>query len=751
MENDNLGNEDDRFGSNSGLQWNDLGFPVVRNESADSSRITNAAVANNVGIPHTLVPQSYSGEIPLGFDSTAFRTSLNTGNRRYSNDDNQPIQPSPFSNFPYTERNMAAPHQFHTFGYPMAPDNMANAATRIGGLQNPYMNNHSSIVNDNSASSLQMNNQAGDFYMPQSIRNFVGEEGNTPAFFHIPDVQELGTNNNFTINAAQSNFQQIPDGSFLTLGTGHNVERIHECNISGRDIGNISSNNNPRVVLPQMNMQGQNARNLFNTGSNMAGSLSSFQNNVPGFHTVTQNVDGWSFPNNNQRITSGVNSGLIFNPYSIEDTPLINEAQYSSMPSNRFGCENVGNSDVCIDPDNGFLGYSSMPSFPLGNSHVGLLDPAQSRASQLQLTSRLSGRNYAQAASDQSHKAYMGAVRNFSSEISLSPPIRETASMSLQDETDQAIPVTNVNRISQASNILMGSHRKRGATQSSLATLRSQRRRGGAPHADIAIHAPAQSASLLPNSSEIASVKLLAHDALPLPHQAKSNIRPSPLSQTARAVSLLPQTASSLQPQSQPLSSQFPSQSLVNPQQNQPWTSQSFSSQQWVAPSSSPQPRTSIAPSFNPQPGTASPFPPRPRTASPFPPLPRTAPPCPPLSLPQPRTTPPRTLRPQTAPSKQYRPRTALPPLPTRTDSPSSYIMRQGVDETPKLLGQKCFLCKRDLAYTPPDDPVSIPPVPPHVAVLPCQHTFHDHCLQLITPPEEAKNPPCIPCAVGEN
>ncbi|KAF9614317.1 hypothetical protein IFM89_018070 [Coptis chinensis] len=62
--------------------------------------------------------------------------------------------------------------------------------------------------------------------------------------------------------------------------------------------------------------------------------------------------------------------------------------------------------------------------------------------------------------------------------------------------------------------------------------------------------------------------------------------------------------------------------------------------------------------------------------------------------------------------------------------------------------GENCHLCKRDLTFTP-TGPVTQPSVPPAVAVLPCGHTFHDECLQLITPADLSKDPPCIPCAIS--
>ncbi|PWA48592.1 Zinc finger, RING/FYVE/PHD-type [Artemisia annua] len=74
----------------------------------------------------------------------------------------------------------------------------------------------------------------------------------------------------------------------------------------------------------------------------------------------------------------------------------------------------------------------------------------------------------------------------------------------------------------------------------------------------------------------------------------------------------------------------------------------------------------------------------------------------------------------------------------------------KALNTTPKLSGYKCLLCKRDLALTS-EGAVFQPSVPPPVAVLPCGHTFHDQCLENITPKDQAKDPPCIPCAIGEN
>nr|XP_043635608.1 uncharacterized protein LOC122606811 isoform X2 [Erigeron canadensis] len=90
------------------------------------------------------------------------------------------------------------------------------------------------------------------------------------------------------------------------------------------------------------------------------------------------------------------------------------------------------------------------------------------------------------------------------------------------------------------------------------------------------------------------------------------------------------------------------------------------------------------------------------------------------------------------------------PRVPVATAPAVSHVKWTDPDATPKMTGYKCLLCKRDLALTS-EGAVFQPAAPPPVAVLPCGHTFHDQCLENITPKDQAKDPPCIPCAIGEN
>ncbi|KAL9156522.1 hypothetical protein ABFS82_09G082800 [Erythranthe guttata] len=90
-----------------------------------------------------------------------------------------------------------------------------------------------------------------------------------------------------------------------------------------------------------------------------------------------------------------------------------------------------------------------------------------------------------------------------------------------------------------------------------------------------------------------------------------------------------------------------------------------------------------------------------------------------------------------------------LAPIPPRYYTPPALSHIKCCEATPEPIGEKCLLCKRDLSFTA-EGPVFQPTIPPGAAVLPCGHTFHDHCLQKITPKDQSKCPPCIPCAIGE-
>ncbi|KAI4325212.1 hypothetical protein MLD38_030629 [Melastoma candidum] len=97
-------------------------------------------------------------------------------------------------------------------------------------------------------------------------------------------------------------------------------------------------------------------------------------------------------------------------------------------------------------------------------------------------------------------------------------------------------------------------------------------------------------------------------------------------------------------------------------------------------------------------------------------------------------------------PSGEYNPPPA--PEPKRFKVPP--VIDVKMQQANQPLGYKCSICERDVSYTP-EGPITVPTAPLPVAVLACGHTFHDQCLQSITPKGQEKDPPCIPCAIGED
>ncbi|CAN0862594.1 hypothetical protein LINGRAHAP2_LOCUS8503 [Linum grandiflorum] len=93
-------------------------------------------------------------------------------------------------------------------------------------------------------------------------------------------------------------------------------------------------------------------------------------------------------------------------------------------------------------------------------------------------------------------------------------------------------------------------------------------------------------------------------------------------------------------------------------------------------------------------------------------------------------------------------PRPRAPFYASRPPRASLGIADNSVNGEPKPSGMQCMICKRDLAFTP-EGPISVERNLPPVSVLSCHHHFHSFCLDRITPKEQAGEPPCIPCAMG--
>ncbi|RXH68811.1 hypothetical protein DVH24_031144, partial [Malus domestica] len=367
--------------------------------------------------------------------------------------------------------------------------------------------------------------------------------------------------------------------------------------------------------------------------------------------------------------------------------------------------------------------------------------------------------------------------------------------------------VTKCNRTAQGSSAFVGTHLKRVAEQPQAVTARAQllKRRRAQSSVDPSAPMLSLNVSTVPNSSKASSFTVPDPTAPSLPWEAKSTTSLSPLlqishtlpaqgrstplfpplSQTTfalptpvRRTAVLPalsQIASSL-PSRVKTTKLHPPLSLTAPclrpkaktTTSHPALSQnapsflplpqiaprlaSHPTQSWNAPSLRPQVR--IVPPLPSQPWAAPPVPQISQNASPLPPKSQSASSLSPQTaqppLPPPQIAPPLLPKRQTGPPSPSQPQTAAPPLPPQSRTASAvHIKWKGFGQT-QPSGHKCLICKRDLSFTP-EGPVSIPTIQPVVAVLPCGHTFHDHCLQLITPEDQAKSPPCIPCAIGDS
>ncbi|BFG24871.1 hypothetical protein CerSpe_111450 [Prunus speciosa] len=380
--------------------------------------------------------------------------------------------------------------------------------------------------------------------------------------------------------------------------------------------------------------------------------------------------------------------------------------------------------------------------------------------------------------------------------------VQSSTDLSRSVMTGEEIPITKLNRNVQGSSALVGTSLKRVAEEPSAAASRAQRkkRRAQSSVGPCAPNLPLHVPSL--HLSNASNLTVPAPTAPSLPHQVKSTASLPPLPQTSQSLPLQAKGTASLQPVSEnaPSLPTLVRRTAVLPPLSQ--IAPSLPSQAKTIASHQPLPKTasylrlkgsttslpSVSQNARSLPSMRQIVPPVPseaKTTQSHPPLPQAAPnlrsrarsitSLPTLSqnapphTPLPRMAPPLSSQPSSAPPLPQKIWTAkplpeksqtashlsphiAPPLPSQPQTGSTFHIKwQGFGQTQtQPIGHKCLICKRDLSFTP-EGPVFMPAIRPVVAVLPCGHTFHDHCLRLITPEEEVKNPPCIPCAIGES
>lgn len=423
MENDDSKYEHKPPGSTPAAQWNDLGFNV-RSESASPFGTLNTAGANNMPIPSALMPLSTfphgvrqvlpqlpTEERPL----TSFHPMTDLSHFRTSQ------TPRTYSNSPCWKGDN-----------PMDLNSVVDHASYVNSFHNQHFSNRFAPVKENPASSLPMSGMGGNanvsnLLMPEPIISFASPEGRTLALRHTSDGEVIGINNNFMTSAVQQYRPQKLDGNFLTLGIGVTMEAMSKCNISAKS---ISSNNNQRAIFPQStSSDGQSARSSLDPSFNIASS------SFPGFDN---SLNGWTFPRNDQRVTSDVNSGLLSHPHYTAETPQGNEKRHLFVPNN-FASGITGNMDPRFAGSNlnfDNQGHSATSSIP-ESIQVGLLNSRESWETGSPLASNLS-RTSTQPAIAHSQNHHMGTVGNSLSEPYMVLPLKAgnmTGNTSLQDQS----------------------------------------------------------------------------------------------------------------------------------------------------------------------------------------------------------------------------------------------------------------------------------------------------------------------------
>lgn len=423
MENDDPKDEQQPPGFPSTPRRIDLGFPVLRNENVGSTGLFNAAGADNIPIPSTMMPfssftfggmqaapapQSYTE----GSSSTGSRSMTDVSHSQTSQDtksadesfrgreDKRPMEIGLFSNSPGWEGDILAHHSFHSLNNPVAPDNVINPASYVDLTNSPSV-----VRNDNSASRSWVVEQGGEvnsgnLHMPQPVRSFAISGIQTFSLLPSLGGEELGIKNNLRTNVVRSHSPRRLDGSFLRLGIDVPSEDLSRCSVSGIDIG---SNNNQTVDLAQASTSNtqsarssdliranisnsQSARSSLNPSISTAGGFPGFQNDGDG---LMGSVSTTVSPGSSQ--VAGHNS-LPIRVYNFEDlmSPCSSgrishsDAQrlqqdgrrHISAPSNRIAPRTVRSQDAGFASSASvydFQGYSTTSLIP-GSSKIGVHD-----------------------------------------------------------------------------------------------------------------------------------------------------------------------------------------------------------------------------------------------------------------------------------------------------------------------------------------------------------------------------------------
>ncbi|XP_052176140.1 uncharacterized protein LOC127790605 [Diospyros lotus] len=613
--------------------------------------------------------------------------------------------------------------------------NVMNDSTHLNSVQVHETNRYFTPVRGNGGGGNEMIWHDGEADIGNihglHVNNLVGAKDSAGMLYQAPNSGGISNSNTDKVSPA-SHFgcPNTIDGSFLSLGIGGSMDTRSNLYPSNRKIigeldGAASSQLNTCHVQ-------QPAGTSLNAGQNLVGGFSSFQSNIRGFTSLGHHVGGWTLPNNNVGVRPSSNSHLNSSQFHILRPQAYVEHDFPTSSTWNLDIISDANAGYgSVDPCEGLVGGLGATSGPSNSSLSGWLDCQQTGSSGLESESILLSCTAAQPTFHQLNKHFKETLQNFPRESSMvASRMGFKGNPNKQDCSGPLFPASKSHvghGVSENAQTPMRQHFQPagtlsyandittlcGAESSQLSkNILEQVFKGNAAQASgngifpprlgiqVNEHISAQAAgdALFPKSADIKATDPRAAYA------ADCGLYPKEIGFQMRC----PQEAFPVR---------FP-KALLDPTCS---TGQGKSPAKGYGLSQAPGAFCGLSlKRSTARPPPADPRVQRRRIAH------------------QRRNHQSGLIQPQSYPAIPF-------PIPAAFP----HIKWQDSDGLSQPTGEKCMLCKRDLSFTP-EGPVYQPTVPPAVAVLPCGHTFHDHCLQIIVPEDQSKNPPCIPCAISE-
>ncbi|KAM7475835.1 hypothetical protein LguiB_023078 [Lonicera macranthoides] len=664
--------------------------------------------------------------------------------------------------------NMTGIHQSGNHEYMVKPENLTNCGIDYSSFQNSLKNRNFRLPISHTVGGFQLPRQCGEAKSSNNNSPLIHENlpslrgSSTPMLYHTQNTGDTQIANNVKVNSNEFGLLEKIDGSFLSLGIGGNTEARYKSTLSSHEIARQLE----ETDSPQLNSSHaqQITRNYSSPGHNLVSGFPSFQGNASGLEGSVSNVVGWTSCNNNVGTVCGANGRLSSNALHTLQAPQFRMQRNISMPSNRnssFASKREA-TYMDLNPPKGFQGdhVASSGEFS-SSSSTGLLGSGQfGLAPQSANTSWIT----TQTTSDKLQKC----PKNFSSESSMISPFPGIRGSSTGRGHSGALRgLGTPHHRKETATVILGFIILQSIIVSAMVLLGQLLSAHDGTAAQAGGHLFPKRMVIQPNEGCVAQV---ATGGL-FPKRLGFEVNDSGASQAADG-NMFPsgmgvQAASKFSRPQNSGSTQFPRNFVGSPIAiGRPrGTVPSQVSIGLHGPSSTTGQVQNVVPSHFAR-NLQRPI----STTGQGIPVANVHGPAPPASNSvgrkslkrgaiRPPSVAPLTQRrkisqhpvqssmpPHPPPTQQHAP----PPPSTGPASVAGHIKWQDPNAVSEPSGRNCPLCKRDLSFTA-DGPVYQPAAPPPVAVLPCGHIFHDHCLQLITPQNQAKDPPCIPCAIGEN